>query len=109
MAWLYAGGILGGSVPDHLLVNYRKALVAICLAQFNTRKGFEGGGQVLQNSSSTCCPCFALFAAFNALVAARTTLFYMQLCLAALTATVTARSIATHASLPLFCIKLFIV
>ncbi|KAL0035255.1 hypothetical protein WJX79_008828 [Trebouxia sp. C0005] len=43
------GGILGGSVPDHLLVNYRKSLVAICLAQFNSTKGFEGGGKgVLQ-------------------------------------------------------------
>ena len=41
------GGVLGGSVPDHLLVNYRKSLVAICLAQFNSAKGFEGGGQVL--------------------------------------------------------------
>jgi len=33
-------------VPDHLLVNYRKSLVAICLAQFNSTKGFEGGGKV---------------------------------------------------------------
>lgn len=49
-----AGGLLGGSVPDHLLVNYRKALVAICLAQFNTRKGFEGGGQVLQPALMLC-------------------------------------------------------
>ena len=44
------GGIFGGSVPDHLLVNYRKSLVAICLAQFNSAKGFEGGGQVLLSS-----------------------------------------------------------
>lgn len=41
-----AGGILGGSVLDHLLVNYRKSLVAITLAQFNSAKGFEGGGTV---------------------------------------------------------------
>ena len=34
-------------MPDHLLVNYRKSLVAICLAQFNNRKGFAGGGQVV--------------------------------------------------------------
>lgn len=33
-------------MPDHLLVNYRKSLVAICLAQFNSTKGFEGGGKV---------------------------------------------------------------
>ena len=50
-----AGGILGGSVPDHLLVNYRKSLVAICLAQFNNRKGFAGGNQVTHLSASTFC------------------------------------------------------